>query len=141
MREALGMPQAVLGVSLGPPFWNVLFKYPTFTVMYESGLYNVPLFDAHIEVYSLEKSIRVQYDTPYVKGLPITMHVRENVNGAYQERTVRRTYEDAYTQEMKVLYEMVMVGKEVKTTPEDALQDLHIFKMIMQAGANPDELL
>lgn len=134
MREALGVPKGVLGASLGLPFWSVLFQYPGFSVTYESGLYNVPLFDAHIEVYGRDKFIRVQYDTPYVKGLPITMSVRENVDGAYQERITRKTYEDPYTLEMKELYAMIVDGKKVKTGPIDALQDLSIFKMIMQAG-------
>ena len=134
MREALGMPTSVLGASLGFPFWNVLFQYPGFCVSYESGIDNVPRFDAHLEIYSMAKSIHVQYDTPYVKGLPVTMHIRENDNGAYRETTVRRTYEDPYTLEMKALYELVMKGTPVKTTAEEAAQDLRIFQMVMKAG-------
>ncbi|KAH7174156.1 oxidoreductase, partial [Fusarium flagelliforme] len=77
MREVLGMPQGVVGTALGFPFWNILFKYENFTVSYESGLDNVPRFDAHLEVYSANKTVRLQYDTPYVKGLPVTMHIIE----------------------------------------------------------------
>ena len=135
MREALGMPDGVLGVSLGLPFWNVLFSYPTFTLSYESGFHNIPFFDAHIEIYGTHKSVRIQYDTPYVKGLPITMHVREDADGALKETTIRRTYEDAFTLEMKELYAMIVEDKPIKTTAEDAIQDLHIFQMIIQAGA------
>lgn len=135
MREALGMPDSVLGVSLGLPFWNVLFSYPTFTVSYESGFHDIPCFDAHIDIYGTHKSVRIQYDTPYVKGLPITMHVREDADGALKETTIRRTYEDAFTLEMKELYAMIVEDKPIKTTAEDAMQDLHIFQMIMQAGA------
>ena len=136
MREALGMPTSVLGASLGYPFWNVLFQYPGFCVSYESGIDNVPRFDAHLEIYSMTKSVRVQYDTPYVKGLPVTMHIRENDNGAYKETVVRRTYEDPYTLEMKELYELVVNRKPVKTTAQDAANDLKIFQMIMKAGAH-----
>ncbi len=94
----------------------------------------MPRFDAHIEVYGRNKTIRVQYDTPYVKGLPVTMHVSENLNGVYQERMVRPTFEDPYTLEMKELYACMIEGKEIKTTPEDARKDLEIFCMIMKAG-------
>lgn len=62
------------------------------------------------------------------------MHIRENVNGAYRETMVRKTYEDAYTLEMKELFEVVTQGKKIKTTPADAMLDLEIFKMVMQAG-------
>ncbi|KIX08390.1 uncharacterized protein Z518_03046 [Rhinocladiella mackenziei CBS 650.93] len=134
MREALGMPQGVIGASLGSPFWSAMLQYPTFSVTYESGIDHVPRFDAHIEVYSMTKSVRVVYDTPYVKGLPVTMLVRENIDGVYKETTVRRTYEDPYTLEMKELYEMVVHGKEVKTTAKDAKEDLKVFQMIMKAG-------
>jgi hypothetical protein len=134
MREALGMPQHVIGASLGLPFWNVLFQYPGFVVSYESGIDNIPRFDAHLEIYSMDKSIRVQYDTPYVKGLPVTMHICEGKGEAYIETTIRKTYEDPYTIEFKRLYELVRHDKAVKTTAEDSTRDLEIFGMIMQAG-------
>ncbi|KIW94153.1 uncharacterized protein Z519_05469 [Cladophialophora bantiana CBS 173.52] len=134
MREALGMPEHVIGASINLPFWSAMFEYPTFSVTYESGIDNIPRFDAHIEVYSMTKSVRVQYDTPYIKGLPVTMVVCENVNGVYRESIVKRTYEDPYTLEMKELYKMVAHGTEVKTTAKDAKMDLEIFQMIIKAG-------
>ncbi|KAJ9602608.1 hypothetical protein H2200_012801 [Cladophialophora chaetospira] len=135
MREALGMPQHVLGASLKLPFWSAILDYGTFSVTYESGLDNVPRFDAHIEVYGMTKTVRVKYDSPYVKGLPVTMTITENADGAYKESTVIRTYEDPYTLEMKELHQVVANGKEVKTTAKDARKDLEVFRMIMQAGS------
>jgi hypothetical protein len=104
-------------------------------VTYESGIDDVPRFDAHIEVYSLTKTVRVNVDTPYIKGLPVTMSINENVDGTYRESTIRRTYEDPYTLEMKELYKMVVDRVQPKTSAEDALHDLEIFQMIMKAGA------
>ncbi|OAG07037.1 NAD(P)-binding protein [Paraphaeosphaeria sporulosa] len=132
MREVLGLPEKVIGSSLGFPFWNVLFRYPDFTVSYESGIDNIPRFDAHIEVYGATKSVKLQYDTPYVKGLPVTLHISENVDGAYKETMVRKSYEDPYTQEMKKLWGLVVEGRSVKTTAQDALQDLEVFGMAMK---------
>lgn len=102
---------------------------------YESGLDSVPRFDAHLEVYSATKTVRVKYDSPYVKGLPITMHVQEKVDGVYKESVIRRTYEDPYTIEMKELHAMVVGGKAIKTTAEDAKKDLEIFRMLVQSAA------
>jgi predicted dehydrogenase len=115
---------------------SAIFKYPTFTVTYESGLDSVPRFDAHLAVYSAKKTVSVQYDTPYIKGLPVTMHVQENVDGVYKESVIRKTYEDPYTLELKELYAMVMDGKAVKTTAEDAKKDLEIFRMLFKAAAS-----
>ncbi|KAL1844756.1 hypothetical protein VTK73DRAFT_1849 [Phialemonium thermophilum] len=134
MREALGMPEKVVGSSLGFPFWNVLYRYSGFTVSYESGIDGTPRFDAHLEVYSAHKSVRLQYDTPYVKGLPVTMHISENCEGAYRETTIRKSYEDPYTLEMKVFWDMVVRGEPAKTTIADAIQDLEIFAMTVRHG-------
>lgn len=139
MREIIGMPKSVLGASLGLQMWSVLFRYDNFPVVYESGLTNVPTFDAHIEVYAADKIGRVNYDSPYVKGLPTTMTIREKIDGpdgsGYQERFVRKTYEDAYMKELLEFYDCAVKGKTPKTTAEDARLDLDLFKMIMQKGA------
>lgn len=115
--------------------FSALFNYSSFTVMYESGIGSIPRFDAHLEVYTANKSIRLQYDTPFVKGLPITMHVAESVDGVFQERTIRRTYEDPYTVELKELHAIVIGEKSVKTTAADARQDLELFRMLVRAAA------
>lgn len=135
MREAIGMPQGVIGADLRWPIWTAMFKYDNFTVVYESGINSVPVFDAHIEIYTEEKIVRVNYDTPYVKGLPTTITIREKISGTdiYQERTLRPTYEDSYTIEFKEWHKCITEGTTIKTTIADARQDLDIFKMLMQA--------
>lgn len=144
MREILGMPKACIGASLAPPrMWSALLQYDQFSVIYESGINEIPVFDASIEVFSLNKSVKVSYDTPYVKGLPVTLTIREKVEGpsgpqfpGFQERVIRRTYEDAYTLEFEAFYETVVGNKTPKTTVKDARKDLDIFAMIMKAGEN-----
>lgn len=137
MREIIGMPRSAAGAVLTfPGIFTVLFRYDDFPVTYESGVIGVPDFDAHLEVYSQDKIVRVKYDTPYVKGLPVTMTVRERVGeGGFQERVVRRTYEDPYTLELREFYECVVNGKEVKTSARDAREDVELFRMILRAGA------
>ena len=44
------------------------------------------------------------------------------------------TDDHRYTLQYKQLYALVTEGKPVKTTAEDAAQDLKIFQMIMDAG-------
>ncbi|KAL2860711.1 Gfo/Idh/MocA family oxidoreductase [Aspergillus lucknowensis] len=139
MRESIGMPKSVKAAVLKQPIWTATFDYGTFPVVYESGVNQVPLFDAHIEVYGPDKIVRVNYDTPYIKGLPTTMTVREKTTGprgegCYQERYVRTTYEDNYTVEFKEWYESIVNGKEIKTTIEDARQDVDLIQMLMREG-------
>lgn len=142
MREILGMPKRVLGACLGfPGIYSALLEYDGFAVTFESGINSVPVFDAHIEVYSEDKIVRINYDSPYVKGLPVIMTIREKVDSragndsfGYQERVVRRTYEDPYTLEFLEFYDCIVKGKPIKTSAEDSRQDLEIFKMILKAG-------
>lgn len=139
MREAIGMPKGVIAAVLQLPIWTATFDYGTFPVVYESGFNQVPVFDAHIEVYGENKIVRVNYNTPYVKGLPTTMTVREKTIGprgeaCYQERHVLTTYEDNYTVELKAWHEVIVNGQDIKTTVEDALEDVKILQMLMRAG-------
>ncbi|KAI1773271.1 hypothetical protein F4818DRAFT_122407 [Hypoxylon cercidicola] len=137
MREILGMPQRVAGAMLTfPGIFSVLFDYGTFPCTYESGNHNIPEFDAHIEVYSPDKIVRVEIDTPYVKGLPTVMTIKEKVgDGGFQERKIRKTYEDAYILELYEFYRCVVDGATPKTSAADARNDIELFKMIMQADA------
>lgn len=142
MREILGMPKSVLGACLGlPGIYSALLEYDGFSVTFESGINAVPTFDAHIEIYGQDKIVRIQYDTPYVKGLPVTMTIREKIDSrpgqdsfGFSERVVRRTYEDPYTLEMLEFYECMVNGKPVKTSAEDSIQELDLWKMILKAG-------
>ncbi|KAH8815989.1 hypothetical protein F5884DRAFT_204679 [Xylogone sp. PMI_703] len=139
MREIIGMPKRVLGASIAMPIWGVIFEYEDFPVIYESGINNIPIFDAHIEVYSQEKTVRVNYDSPYVKGLPVTVTIRERIDGVkgdgFQERTIRKTYEDPFTLEFLEFHACVFGKKSPKTSSVDARKDLDLIKMIMQAGS------
>jgi hypothetical protein len=83
-------------------------------------------------LYSADKTVRVQYDTPYVKGLPVTLHIARNHGGVYKEEKILKTYEDPYTLELKVFYDLVVHGKTAKTTAADSLQDLEVFGMAMK---------
>ncbi|KAH7381170.1 hypothetical protein DE146DRAFT_278204 [Phaeosphaeria sp. MPI-PUGE-AT-0046c] len=136
MREILGMPESVAGAVLTlPGIFSVLFKYNDFPVTYESGLIEVPQFDAHIEVYSMDKIVRINYDTPYIKGLPVTMTVREKVGDGFQERIIRKTFTDPYTLELLALHDDTVNKKIPKTSVKDAKKDIELFKMILQAGS------
>ncbi len=105
--------------------------------MYESGIIDVPTFDAHLEIYSRGKIVRVNYDTPYVKGLPVTMTTRERIDGAkgdgYLKCTTRKTYEDLFTLEFLEFYHCATKKKCPKTSDVDAREDLDLIRMILQA--------
>lgn len=150
MRETLGVPERVVAVSANDPFYSAILAYKNadgsaYSVTYESGIDGVPVFDAHLSVYGEKKRVTIkvsfrsfspvdlsadalQYDSPYVKGLPITVEVEElNEHGELQRREVLSSYEDAYTAELQELHACLLGGKQIKTTLEDARQDLALY--------------
>ncbi|PYI12530.1 myo-inositol 2-dehydrogenase [Aspergillus sclerotiicarbonarius CBS 121057] len=136
MRETLGFPDEVVGVSVHDPFYSAIMTFrnedgSAYSATYESGIDQVPVFDAHIAVYGEKKRVTIKYDSPYVKGLPIYVEVDEvNEQGEIQRRTMLSSYEDAYTAELQGLYEAFANGKGIKTTVEDAKKDLQIYDMM-----------
>lgn len=116
---------------------SALFQYLGFVVSYESGIDGVGRFDAIIEIFAEKKTVKICYDSPYAKGLPTILQIRETTpEGSYKESTTGKTYEDPYTLEMKELYSVVVEGKQIKTTAVDAREDLVIFGMILKAGVH-----
>ena len=68
MREVLGFPEQVIGVSANDPFYSAIMTFrnqdgSTYSTTYESGIDGVPVFDAHIAVYGASKrvTIKVRY--------------------------------------------------------------------------------
>lgn len=138
MREALGFPESVAGVSVNEPFYSAIFNYRNrsgepFAVTYESGIDSVPRFDAHLAIYGEKKTVSIQYNTPYVKGLPIVVKVDElNDDGEATTREILSSFEDAYTAEFKEIHDCLVEGKKIKTTAEDALEDLKLFDLMVK---------
>ncbi|KAH8647554.1 hypothetical protein BGZ60DRAFT_391040 [Tricladium varicosporioides] len=140
MREILGgLPEEVLASTDNARWYTAMFDYKNqnqpherFTCLYETGIDSVPRFDSQVAVFGEEKSVTICYDTPFVKGLGITVEIDElNEHGEKCHRSLQTSYEDAYTAELKDLYECVAGGKEIKTTVIDAMKDLELFKMMM----------
>jgi hypothetical protein len=94
----------------------------------------VARFDASIEVFSDTKTVKVCIDTPFVRGPPTTMIVKETLpNGSYRESTTRRTYEGPFILELQEMYRWITEGGVPKTTAADARHDLEILGMLMKA--------
>jgi hypothetical protein len=100
----------------------------------------VPRFDSHLAIYGERKTVTIQYDTPYVKGLPIIVRVDELVNGEAVSREILTTFEDAYTAEMKEMHACFTEGKEIKTSAEDSMNDLRLWTMMLQVHERDSEL-
>lgn len=142
LRELIGFPRRVVAAAQwnGGRFLNVIFAYDGFCALFETGVDWQRRFDAHLEVYGPTASLRVQYDTPYIRHLPTTLVLQETIGEAYQVSELRPTFKDPYTHELETFYDTVVRGVPPKTTPEDFKEDLRLFRMIIDAlrAAEPD---
>jgi predicted dehydrogenase len=140
MRELLGPPRRVVSAVQwsGGNFFTVLFDYGDYHALLETGVDDQRRFDAHIEVYGETRSVRIQYDSPYIRHLPTTLEVRETVGEAYSESVTRPTYKDPYTHELEAFYDVVTENLTPKTTPEDFTEDLRLFAEIIEKMRKAD---
>jgi predicted dehydrogenase len=135
MRDLLGLPQGIVSARQwnGGKFLVVVFQYDGYCAVLESGVDEQLRFDAHLEVYGQSKSLRIQYDSPYIRHLPTTLVIHETVGDAYEQRVSRPTFKDPYTHEIETFHAVVTQGVEPRTLPEDFVEDLRIMRQIVEA--------
>jgi predicted dehydrogenase len=129
MRELIGRPKKVAAATMWRQggYLVALLDYGDFVVTYETGVDKQVRFDAHIEVYGEQGSMRVQYDTPYVRHLPTTLVTERTVGDAYERSVLRPHLKDPYTHELEYFHQVVTEGGTPKTTPEDYVADMELF--------------
>ncbi|MFP5077718.1 Gfo/Idh/MocA family protein [Rhizobium sp. YIM 134829] len=135
MRELLGMPQRVLGAAFRRQgmFYNASFDYGDFICQFETGIDSVARFDAHLAVYAEEKTVRVDYDTPYIRHQPAVLTVTSaNTPFGITTSSGHQSRGDAFVIEWKRFHEAIVNNGPIKTTIADARLDLEIFQQMMQ---------
>jgi predicted dehydrogenase len=141
MRELLGRPR---GVAAARQWRNggyiaALLDFDDYVVSYETGVDAQLRFDAHLEVYGDAASLRVQYNTPYVRHLPTTLIVEETVGDSFRTTVTRPHLKDPYTHELEYFHEVVTSGSTPKTSPEDFVADLDLFAELIRVLGKVNE--
>ncbi len=135
MRELIGMPERVISASQwkGGSYLHVVMDYGSFQAVLETGVDSQVRFDAHIEVYGETSSLRVEFDTPYIRHLPTRLFIEETAGEHHTQQVIRSTYADPYTRELEALHDAIVNGTEIKTSAEDFTDDLRLFGWIIAA--------
>ena len=142
MREMLGQPSRVLNASQrrGGRFLTATFDYGDFVCLFSSGSDNIPRYDTYLQVWGDDMNLRVDYDTPFVRNLPVTLTVTASSDGARKTHTVTQPgWGDAFTEEWRAFHDSVMTGEQPKASPRDFRQDMLLFRemirLMKQEGA------
>lgn len=134
MRELLGMPRGVLYATNRHKgtYISAAFDYGDYVCQFETGIDEIPRFDGHIEVYGQEEVIKVQYDTPYVRNLPIEVHITKgNGQGGVTQQITHPTWGDPFVVEWEAFYNNITRNITPKTDPADFRHDLELFDRMM----------
>jgi predicted dehydrogenase len=135
MRELIGSPKAVAAARMWRQGGYVvaMLDYGDFVATYETGVDDQLRFDAHLEVYGASGTMRVQYDTPYVRHFPTTLEIEQTDGTSYERTVIRPHLKDPYTHELEYFHDVVTTGATPKTTPEDYVLDMRLFIDIIKA--------
>lgn len=133
MRELLGMPQRVLYAAQrqGGTYMSAAFDYGSYVCQFETGIDLIPRFDACLEVYSSKQVIRVDYDTPYVRNLPIRLVITCAGESGVTQQVEHPGWGDAFVVEWEAFYDNIVHQRLPKTSPEDFRHDLELFKQMV----------
>ncbi len=135
MREILGIPRGVLYAAQRSDgrYLSAAFDYGDFVCHYETGIDKIARFDACIEVFGTTRTIRVDYDTPYVRNLPITLTITESEGDHTASVKQSATWGDPFVMEWQVFYENVTQRQPPKSSPADSREDLLLFQKMIEA--------
>ncbi|HEV2528835.1 MAG TPA: Gfo/Idh/MocA family oxidoreductase [Thermomicrobiales bacterium] len=133
MRELIGVPNHVVGADawLNGEYVAAIFAVDDYRVTFEMGGDRQVRFDAHIAVYGETGTMTVEYDTPYIRHLPTTLTVERTEGTAYHREQILPGYTDPYTRELVHVHDVLHGSAVPKTTLEDSLHDLRLFRQII----------
>lgn len=137
MREMLGLPKSVLYARWHPEgdarYLTAAFDYGSFVCHFETGVDRIPRYDTYLQVWGPGKIVRVEYDTPYVRNLPIRLLVTEaDADGKVSQSSVHPGWGDAFVEEWLAFYHSVTEQTPPKTSPEDYRLDMRLFQEIVR---------
>jgi len=142
MRELLGMPKRVLYAAQrhGGRCISAAFDYERFVCHYETADHQMAHFDASIQIYGADQIVRVQYDTPYIRNLPVRLAVmRGNGRGGVVESSENPCWGDAFVEEWKAFFECIRSDMPSKASPTDFRADLELFREMVAHMSHPTE--
>ncbi len=139
MRELLGRPRRVLHATQrrSGRYLTATFDYGDFVCLFSTGGDSIPRYDTWLAVYGKDRVLRVDYDTPYVRNMPIRLSLLESADGVQVVNSLRHPgWGDAFVEEWRAFHHSVETSQAAKTSPQDFREDLVLFKAMIQLMAD-----
>lgn len=131
VRELLGVPKKILSVATccGGEHMVIVMDYGDFLATYELvNDQSIVEFDAAVEIYQGDRKLKLKYETPYIRHMPLTLEVTDST--AHTDTYV--AYTDPFQTELCTFFDCVTNGTQPKTVLEDAVADFALFEEIIR---------
>jgi predicted dehydrogenase len=143
LRELLGTPERVLYAAARRDAWFVsaAFDYGGFVCDFVGGFDRIPRVDSYVEVHGELQSVRVQYESSYIRNVPLrTTITRPASGGGVERRVVQPAWGDPFVEEWRAFHRNVVEGTTPKTSTADFRADLELFAATADAMRASAEL-
>lgn len=102
--------------------------------VWESGLQlgKVP-WDESLTAYGVDQTVRLEFPFPYLHNAATTVHIAEIEGGAFVERTVTASYDEAFRREWRHFYDCIVEDREPLTSGVEARGDVQMLINIVRA--------
>ncbi|KRA55745.1 Gfo/Idh/MocA family protein [Devosia sp. Root635] len=131
MRDLLGPPRGCsYATQHNGETVMAVFDYGHFSALYEAVIDDVSRFDAGIEVLTQRQHFKMNYDTPYIRNLPTRLEITASSDTCTGTEIIGPVYEDPFRVELDAFRDSIVNGTPNRTTLEDSLADLLLFKAV-----------
>ena len=137
MRRLLGQPAGVAYATArqGGAYLSATLDYGSYVCQFETGYDEIPRFDSHVEVYGADRVLRVDYDTPYVRNLPVRLSLLDATGGGLVDSTVQPDWGDPFVAEWLAFHESVTRRVAPQASAADFRNDLELFAAMAELMA------
>jgi predicted dehydrogenase len=138
LHGLFGLPEKIISAELfDNNFVSAMMQYENgVNLMWESGnLISLRDWDEQITFFGSNKSLELKFPFPYLKNAPTLINIRENDGNRASSRQITTSFDEAYKREWLYLYDCIVNDKPVKTSPEEAREDLAFAVELLKLAA------
>lgn len=135
LRGAFDSPEEVLSVEIwnGGSYYTATMRYPDETrCIFYTGVQNIRRFDEKLTVLSPDKTVQIDFPSPFLKSTPTMVHVWENKDGAFREDHILASYEEAFKEELIHFHDCIIGDVETRTPATEGRKDAELLVQLVR---------
>lgn len=135
MRELIGPPAGILEARqwAGGRWIHATFDHGEFVTSCQIGSHAQLSYAAHLRVIADTESVEVRFPTPYVRHVPAVAHRFRTVGRSVESTDLIPSYVEPFEIEWHEFYDCVQQRRQPKTSVEDSIADLALFRDLSNA--------